>query len=85
MSLLLTLSSLLKDISRLLEGIHSDPGIEEYVIVHAAARERAENFAVLVEKIIGKKPLYITDISPVVGMHSGKGAVAIGFIEKVPG
>jgi len=39
-------------------------------------------FASLVENSTGKTPEYISSISPIVGMHSGKGAVAIGLIEK---
>lgn len=73
---------LLRKITKLVNRINDEKGINEYVIVHAAARERAEKFSVLVERIVGKKPLYITDITPAVGMHSGKGAVAVGLIQN---
>jgi len=72
---------LLKKIAVLVKNIQKTRGIEEYTVVHAAAPERAREFASLVETITGKKPTYITDISPIVGMHSGKGAVAIGIFE----
>lgn len=50
----------------------------EYAIVHADAQDRAEQYAKLLTAITGKKPSYIMSISPVVGVHNGIGAVAIG-------
>ena len=73
---------LLKKIAALTERTRRTKGIEGYAVVHAAALERAEEFAAIVRKITGTPPLYITDISPIVGMHSGQGAVAIGIIES---
>jgi DegV family protein with EDD domain len=52
--------------------------IWEYAIVHADAPERAEEYALRLSKLTGKKPAYITSLSPVVGVHNGIGAVAIG-------
>jgi DegV family protein with EDD domain len=73
---------LMKKITRLVSTIEGDNGIEEYAIVHASARERAEKWGDLIHEITRKSPSYITDISPIVGMHSGKGAIAIGLVEK---
>lgn len=72
---------LLKKIARILRETQRTRGILRYVIVHAAAPEKAREFARLTKRITGEDPLYISAISPVVGMHSGKGAVAIGLLE----
>lgn len=73
---------LMRKIEKLVKETANSKGISSYAVVHAAAPERAEEFAKIVEEITGKPPVYITSISPIVGMHSGKGAVAIGIIEK---
>jgi len=73
---------LLRKIAHLLEETLSKKGLEEYAVVHAASLDRAHEFSALAEEITGMAPAYITDISPIVGMHSGKGAVAIGVIES---
>jgi DegV family protein with EDD domain len=72
---------LMKKIAHIMDDINKERGIEEYAIVHASDRERGEEFSSLLSQIVDRKPSYITDISPIVGMHSGKGAVAIGVIE----
>ena len=51
-----------------------------YSIVHAKNPERAEMYANKLEREIGRSPLYIMDISPVVGVHNGIGAVGIGLM-----
>ena len=73
---------LMKKVTALVRDIHGGKGIEEYAVVHASDRERGETFSRLVGEVIGKEPSYISEISPIVGMHSGKGAVAIGIIER---
>lgn len=50
----------------------------EYAIVHAAAEERAAEYADQLTRLTGKKPLYITPLTPVVGVHNGPGTVGIG-------
>jgi DegV family protein with EDD domain len=51
-----------------------------YAIVHAQNRERAEMYAEQIEKSIRRKPAYIMDISPVIGVHNGIGAVGIALM-----
>ena len=72
---------LLKKISLLLKETQREKGIEKYCVVHALSSDKAEEFARIVQNITEKEPEFITSISPIVGMHSGKGAVAIGVIE----
>ena len=55
----------------------AEAGIERYAVVHAAAPDRAEEFAERLEGIVGKPPEYIMEISPIVGSHAGKGALAV--------
>lgn len=70
-----------KKITEILRKTYEEKGIEGYAVVHAANRESARQFASLVRSITDREPDYISSISPIVGMHSGKGAVAIGVIE----
>jgi len=73
---------LMKKISLILKETHQQKGIDRYGIVHAAAPEKADEFARMLQEVLGKAPEYISSISPIVGMHSGKGALAIGVIER---
>lgn len=73
---------LMKKIVSIMSRTEAERGISSYVIVHGSAEEKAGEFASRISEATGKKPDYITSISPVVGMHSGKGALAIGVIEK---
>ncbi|MFO7729251.1 MAG: DegV family protein [Spirochaetia bacterium] len=73
---------LLKKMAGIIEDIEKRKGIRKYCVVHALAEDKAKVFASIVENSTGKTPEYISSISPIVGMHSGKGAVAIGLIEK---
>ena len=75
-------AGLMRKVASLIQKIDREKGIEEFAVVHASDRERGEQFSSLVTGIIGREPSYITDISPIVGMHSGKGAVAIGIVES---
>ena len=56
--------------------------IEDYVIVHAAANERADEIKSNMIKMTGKSPLYMMNISSVVALFAGIGSVAIAYIEK---
>lgn len=54
--------------------------VGRYAVVHAHAPETAEAFSGRLETILGRKPEFVTDISPVLGIHSGRGSVAVGFV-----
>lgn len=75
-------SGLLKKISKIIFNTNETRGIDRYVIVHGSALEESRKFTDIVRSITDQEPDYITEISPIVGMHSGKGAVAIGLIES---
>ena len=52
----------------------------EYAILHAHNLKDALTYSAEVEKVLGKKPAYTMDISPVVGLNAGVGAVAVSFL-----
>lgn len=54
--------------------------IRRYAVVHAAAPEQAAEYAKKVAAVLGMEPEYIMEISPIVGIHSGIGAVAIAWL-----
>lgn len=62
--------------------IHTEHGIARYAVVHAAAPDQAEVFAKQLEAIVGIPPEYIMEISPIVGSHAGKGALAVAVMES---
>ncbi|MDD4482370.1 MAG: DegV family protein [Bacilli bacterium] len=53
--------------------------VESYVLVHSHAEKRALSLAKKLEKILGMKPQYITQISPIVAMNAGIGAIAVAL------
>ena len=69
-------------IINILQKRSSEKQIWNYAIVHAQARERAEKYAEKLTKVIGKEPAYIMELSPVVGVHNGIGAIGIGLMEE---
>ncbi len=69
--------ALQKKVVRIVGDLHREKGVRRYAVVHAAARHKAESFAAMIEKATGIGPRYIMEISPVVGLHAGVGAVAV--------
>ncbi len=65
-------------ILKIIRAEHQTRGLWEYAIVHAAAPERAAEYAERLSRLTGKKPAYITELTPVVGVHNGPGTVGIG-------
>lgn len=56
--------------------------IWEYAITHAGNPEVADHYAVEMEKISGKKPIFMDHVSPVLVANTGPGVVAISFMLK---
>jgi uncharacterized protein len=75
-----SLKSSNEKIKKHMTEIHQKYGILTYAIVHANAEDRAKSYEEIYEKIIGKKPAYVMDISTVVAMNAGIGTVAIAYI-----
>jgi DegV family protein with EDD domain len=68
-------------ILRKIERLTLAENVWNYTIVHARNRARAEIYAERLAAIVGKPPAYILDVSPVVGVHVGIGAVGIAFLD----
>ncbi len=60
--------------------ISCDKKIWNYIVLHANNPEEADKIANKMTEMIGKKPVAIINISPVIGMHAGKGAVSISLL-----
>jgi hypothetical protein len=51
-----------------------------YAVVHAQNSTRAAEYAEKIKKFTHRDPAYIVDISPVIGVHNGIGAVGIALL-----
>ncbi|MFH1298103.1 MAG: DegV family protein [Bacteroidota bacterium] len=69
---------LLANIRKILQGQE----IWEYAITHADNQEVAEYYASEMEKMTGKKPLFLSHISPVLAANTGPGVVGVSFMLK---
>ena len=67
-----------RKITALIENDLKSFRLWDYAIVHAEAEARAQMYARMLEKLTGRPPAYIMPLSPVVGVHNGIGAVAVG-------
>ncbi len=52
---------------------------KRYCVLHVSDRQQADFFAEKLSQMIQLKPLFIDCVSSVIGVHAGKGAVAIAF------
>lgn len=66
---------------RIRESLAKGP-IHSWAISHGEAAGEAEAMARRVEKLIGKPPLFITPLSPVLGTHGGRGALNIAWLPE---
>jgi DegV family protein with EDD domain len=66
-----------KKIIDMVVDTHSKAPLHSYAVVHAHAPDRAADFAQELEEVLGMPPAYTMDISPVIGLHAGLGAVAV--------
>ncbi|MGB8952284.1 MAG: DegV family protein [Candidatus Aminicenantales bacterium] len=72
----------MKKINAIIRKISTGEGIENYAIVHAHNPERARAYAEYLTDFLQQKPAYIQEISPVIGVHNGIGAVAVALIVR---
>ena len=70
----------LNKIFKHINGICAEKSVWNYIILHAHNPNSAKKVEIKLLKIIGKRPISIVDISPVIGMHAGKGAIAIALL-----
>ncbi len=70
------MKKVLKKISNSLDGRK----ISSYSIVHAENEKNAREFAAMLTEKLGREPDHIINISPVIALSAGKGAVAVSLI-----
>lgn len=70
----------LKKILGRVERLSRGRKVWNYALVHARNPERAAVYAERLTALLGRPPLYIMPLSPVVGVHNGIGAVGIALM-----
>jgi len=70
----------LKKIFKHIETITKEKSVWNYIILHAHNPDGATKAKLKMINITGKEPVSIVDISPVIGMNSGTGAIAISLL-----
>jgi DegV family protein with EDD domain len=70
----------LKKIYSHIEKISRGKTIWNYIMLHAHNHEGAKIAGEKMMEITGKKPISVLDISPAIGLHAGKGAIAISLL-----
>jgi len=58
------------------------PGVEEFAVVHSALEKEAVKVAQEITAFTGKKPLYISSISPVISLNAGPKALSVVLLRK---
>ncbi len=77
-----SLKSSTKKIMDQVSKAHEQHGIKRYVIVHAAAKDRADAYEKAFTELLGMEPEYVMSISPIVAMNAGIGTVAVAYQTK---
>lgn len=63
-----------------IKKISAGKSVWNYIILHAHNPEGARQAEEKMAEITGLKPVSVVDISPVIGMHAGSGAVAVSLL-----
>jgi len=71
---------LLRKILRRLRAEAAAGRIGDYCILHAHNPKDALAYAAEVEAVLERRPLFIMDISPAIGLNAGVGAVAVSYL-----
>lgn len=72
----------MKKIGKIFSASVRTKGIDSYAVLYSGDREKAEEAADNFRKISGLAPAYVTEISSIVAMNSGKGAIGLAFLGK---
>lgn len=70
----------IRKIIRTFEESMESKGIWNYAVVHAGAPDKAEKLAGELTDRSGMAPAYVMEVSPVLGINSGPGTVAVSMI-----
>ena len=71
-----SLNKIYKHIKKISDG----RTIWNYIILHANNNDGAGEAEEQMVQITGKKPVSVVNISPVIGMHAGNGAIAVSLM-----
>jgi|SRR5689334_420368 len=58
---------------------HAD-GADAWVVQHIQAHEQAERLAEICREIFGNEPVWVGEVGPVLGVHTGPGLLGVGGI-----
>jgi DegV family protein with EDD domain len=72
----------MKKILGMVREFAAEGKVRSYAIVHARDPERVARYAEGIAGIIGAKPDFVMDISPVIGVHNGIGVVGIAMMHE---
>ncbi len=67
----------LKRITRMIQDRHAREPLRSWAVVHAHAPAEAQALADRLESLLGLAPLHVSEISAVVGMNAGRGALSV--------
>jgi fatty acid-binding protein DegV len=70
--------------ARIIEMLEEHQPIERFALLHTNAPEEANAFFTRVKSLIPEGEVYSMDITPVIGVHIGPGAVGYAIISKKP-
>lgn len=70
----------MKKIMRMIRRTAGEKAVHKYAIVHAQVPERADLYARELTRIFGRGPEFIMVISPVIGVHTGLGVMAVALL-----
>jgi fatty acid-binding protein DegV len=70
--------------ARIIEMLKEHSPIERFALLHTNAPEEAEAFYAKIKDLIPDSEVYSMDITPVIGVHIGPGAVRYAIISKIP-
>ncbi len=71
-----------KKIMSIVAQLHEKSPVEKYCIVHADAADKAQEYERRLTSLLGKPPEYTTEISPIVALNAGRGAVAVSVMQR---
>jgi DegV family protein with EDD domain len=59
-----------------------ESGADAWVVQHIQARDQAELLAERCREIFGREPVFVSEIGPVLGAHTGPGLLGVGSIPE---
>jgi hypothetical protein len=70
----------MKKILKSLRQMAEKKAIWKYAIVHAQNESRARTYAEKITEMTGMNPAFVVDVSPVLGVHTGIGTLAVALM-----